>query len=122
MNKFDELIDQALSAEDRALLARHGEASYVSQAFGMFQGPWTWVMWLVNLVGGVAFIVAVYALWQVYAAMDVLVAVKWGVAGLALLQITVMGKSFMGTHLEANRVLREVKRIELQLSLLRAAN
>ena len=74
------------------------------------------------VVGGVAFIVAVYALWQVYAAMDVLVTVKWGVAGLALLQITVMGKSFMGTHLEANRVLREVKRIELQLSLLRAAN
>lgn len=120
MNKFDELIDQALSAEDRALLARHGEASYLSQALGMFQGPWTWVMWLVNLVGGVAFIVAVYALWQVYAATDMLVAVKWGVGGLALLQLTVMGKSFMATHLEANRVLREVKRIELQLSLLRA--
>lgn len=67
-----------------------------------------------------AFFIAAYALWQVYAAADLLVAVKWGIAGLALLQITVMGKSFMGTHLEANRVLRAVKRIELQLSLLRA--
>ena len=43
-----------------------------------------------------------------------------GVAGLALFQFTVVGKGFMGAHLEANRVLREVKRVELQLALLRA--
>ena len=55
-----------------------------------------------------------------YSAADVLSAVKWGVAGLALFQFTVVGKGFMGAHLEANRVLREVKRVELQLALLRA--
>ena len=119
MNKFDEMIDQALSAEDRELLARHGEPGYVTQALGMFRGPWSWVMWLINVVGGVAFVGALYALWQVYSAADVLSAVKWGVAGLVLFQFTVVGKGFMGAHLEANRVLREVKRVELQLALLR---
>lgn len=120
MNKFDELIDQALSAEDRELLARHGEPGYVSQALGMFRGPWSWVMWLLNVVGGVAFVIALCALWQVYTTTDVLTAVRSGVAGLVLLQFTVVGKGFMGAHLEANRVLREVKRVELQLALLRS--
>ena len=92
MNKFDELIDQALTAEDRELLARHGEPGYVAQALGIFRGPWGWVMWLVNAVGGIAFLLAVYSLWQVYMVADVLSAVKWGVAGLALFQMTVVGK------------------------------
>lgn len=120
MNKLDALIDQALTAEDRELLARHGEPGYVSQALGLFRGPWAWVMWLLNVVAGVAFLVGLYAFWQVHAATEALAAVKWGVAGLALFLVTVVGKGMMGTHLEANRVLREVKRIELQLALLRA--
>ena len=61
---------------------------------------------VINVFGGIAFVMAVYALWQVYTATDVLMAVKWGVAGLALFQVTVIGKSYMGTHLEANRVIR----------------
>ena len=122
MNKFDELIAQGLSAEDRELLAQHAEPGYVSQAFGLFQGSWSWVMWLVDISAGLAFLVAIYALWQLQAANDPLTAIKWGVAGLVMFQFTTMGKSFMGTHLEANRVLLEVKWIELQLSLLRAAN
>jgi len=122
MNKMDDLIGQALSAEDRELLARHGEPGYVAQAFGMFRGPWSWVMWIVNIVGGIAFIAGIYSFWQVYGTTEVLAAVKWGVAGLVLFQMSIMGKSFMGVHLEANRMLREIKRVELQLSLLGASN
>jgi len=32
-----------------------------------------------------------------------------------LLQITVMTKTYMGSHFESNRLLREIKRIELRL-------
>lgn len=122
MSKLDELIGQALSAEDRELLARHGEPSYITQAFGIFRGPWNWVMWLLNVIGGITFLAAIFAFWQVHQSTETLSAIKWGVAGLVCLQVTIMGKSFMGTHLEANRLLREIKRVELQLSLLRAAS
>lgn len=118
MSKLDELIDQALGEEDLELLARHGEPGYVSQAIGMFRGPGAWVMWLLNLTAGAAFCGGAYACWQVYTATELLPALKWGIAGLVLLQITVMGKNLLGTRLEANRVLREVKRVELQLALL----
>ncbi len=120
MNKLDDLIAQGLSAEDRELLARHGEPGYFSQAIGLFRGSWSWVMWLVYISAALAFLAAIYAFWQLQASTDAVSAVKWGVVGLVLFQFTVMGKAFMGSHMEANRLLREIKRLELQVSLLRA--
>lgn len=119
MSKFDDLIGQALTEEDRALLASHAEPGYLAQAFGLFRGPMAWVMWLVNIANGVSFLVGVYALWQMTNTSDALLAVKWGVGALFLFQITTLCKTFMGNRMEVNRMLRELKRVELQLSLLR---
>jgi len=119
VSKFDDLIGQALTEEDRALLASHAEPGYLAQAFGLFRGPMAWVMWLVNLANGVSFLVGVYALWQMTNAADVLLTVKWGIGALFLFQITTLCKTFMGNRMEVNRMLRELKRVELQLSLLR---
>jgi hypothetical protein len=118
MNKIDELIGHALTEEDRALLASHSEPGYIAQAFGLFRGPQAWVMWITNIAGGVAFFAGLYALWQTFASTDVLVAVKWGIGALFLFQITVIGKILSMSRLESNRLLREIKRIELQVSLL----
>jgi hypothetical protein len=119
MNKVDELIGRALTEEDRALLDRHAEPGYLAQAFGLFRGPQAWVMWVVNAAAGIAFVAGAYAVWRMFGAIDALAAVKWGVLSLFLFQVTTLCKVFMGTRLEANRMLREVKRIELQVSLLR---
>lgn len=119
MDTFDEKIGRALSDEDRALLARHGEPGYIAQAFGLFRGPFAWVMWVGYLVGVAGFLAGVYALWRMSAAGDALTAVQWGIGALFLFQFMMLAKNFMGSHLEANRVLRELKRVELQLALLR---
>lgn len=119
MNKIDDLIDQALTEEDRALLASHSEPGYLAQAFDLFRGPLAWVMWLVNAASGVAFLAGVYAIWRMFGTSDPLVAVKWGVASLFLFQVTTVCKTVMGSRMEANRLLRELKRVELQVSLLR---
>lgn len=120
-NQYDQLISQALSAEDQQLLARHSEPGYIAQALGLFRGPWTWVMWLVYVVATIAFVGAVYALTRMYAAVDAVSAVQYGVLALFLFQFTVLGKQFMGSHLESNRMMRELKRLELQISLLRSS-
>lgn len=44
-----------------------------------------------------------------------------GVVAIALFQNTAMIKALLGSHLEASRMLREVKRIELQVALARPA-
>ena len=119
MNKIDDLIGRALTEEDRALLASHGESGYLAQAFGLFRGPMAWVMWLVNVAAGVAFASGAYAIWRMFGTTEPLLAVKWGVAALFLFQVTTLCKTFMGSRMEANRLLRELKRVELQISLLR---
>ena len=43
----------------------------------------------------------------------------WAVVSLFLFQVAMMGKAFMGNRMEANRLLREIKRVELQVALLR---
>ncbi len=119
MNKIDDLIGQALTEEDRALLASHAEPGYLKQAFGIFRGPMAGIMWLVNIASGVAFLAGAYAMWQVFGTTDALVAVQWGVSALFLFQVTTLCKTFMANRMEANRLLRELKRVELQVSLLR---
>jgi hypothetical protein len=120
MNKTDELIRQALSAEDRALLARHAEPGYLSQAFGLFGGRLGWVVWVAYLSGIAAFAGFAFALWRSWNATEALAAIQWGVLAVVLFQFTMIMKSFLGSHLQAGRVLRELKRVELQLSLLRS--
>jgi hypothetical protein len=120
MSKMDDLISKALTEEDRALLAAHGEPGYLSQAFGIFRGPMASVMWLVNITAGMAFLAGGYAVWKMLETSDPLVAIKWGIGSLLLFQVTMLSKTFMGSHMEANRMLRELKRVELQVSLLRA--
>lgn len=119
MDKFDEMVGRALTEEDRALLASHDQAGYVAQALGMLKGPMGAVMRLVYAVVLLTFAGAVYAFWQVVTATDPLTAVRWGVGALVLFQMTVLCKTYMGSHLEANRMLRELKRLELQVALLR---
>lgn len=121
MDKTDDLITQTLSAEDRELLARHGEPGYVSQAFGLFRGSLGWVVWVAYLCGIIAFAGFGVSLWRSWHAADALVAVQWGVLAIVLFQFTMIMKSFLGSHMEANRMLREFKRVELQLALLRDA-
>jgi hypothetical protein len=120
MDRMDDRITRALKDEDRALLAQHAEPSYFAQAAGLFRGPLAWTMWLAYAVGGVAFIVAAWALWRMGVATDALDAVRWGVGALVLLQFTMLSKTFMGSHMEANRTLREIKRLELQVAMLRS--
>ena len=118
MSKLDQMIHQALSEEDRRLLASHAEPGYLKQAMGVFRGPMSWVMWLVYVLGVVTFVLCALSLWKMWVSTDVLTAVKWGIAGLAAFQFSVVCKNFMGQHLEANRMLREIKRVELKVSLL----
>lgn len=119
MKTVDERIEQALTAEDLALLKHHGEPGYFQQAFGLFRGPTAWLMWLVYVLSAVVFFSGLYGFSRMIDAPDALTALKWGVGSVVLFQMTMMLKGFMGQRLETNRLLRELKRVELQVALLR---
>ena len=119
MDKTDDMIARALAAQARELLARHAEPGYFAQAIGLFRGTLGWVVWLTYLAGLASFIGFGWSLWLCWTASDPLLAVRWGVVAIVLFQFSAMAKAFLGSHLEANRMLRELKRIELQVALQR---
>jgi hypothetical protein len=116
MSKIDDLIEQSLSEEDEKLLSDYAaEPGYFRQAFGLFRGPLSWVMWLVMICNVVIGLFAIWAVWQAMTAGELILTVRWGVAAVIAVQIVTFLRGFMGDHFEANRVLRELKRLELRL-------
>ncbi|WP_339336843.1 DUF6768 family protein [uncultured Maricaulis sp.] len=114
---LDRLILEALDEDDRAVLAEIGEEpGYFSQALGLFGGKLGWVMWgmyFVNILGAV---VAAWAGWQMFQTSDPAAVMRWGVLVLAALNVGIFMKGGMGVQLQHNRILRELKRVELQLA------
>lgn len=116
MSNIDDLIEQVLKEEDQDLINRYGsEPGYLKQASGLFLGPLGWVMWVAMSAQLVCFAAAIWAVWQLFTDTDVLAVVRSGALAVIAVQIGTFLRGFMGDHFEANRVLREIKRLELRL-------
>lgn len=116
MSKLDDAINDVLADEDAKLMDMlNTEPSYVNQAFGLFKGRLGWVMMVAFGFSFIAFAFCLYCLFALTSATDALSATKWGVGVIAGLQINVFLRGFMGSHLEGNRLMREIKRLELRI-------
>ncbi|NEZ04264.1 hypothetical protein G4Y73_08915 [Wenzhouxiangella sp. XN201] len=116
MSNIDDLINESLSKEDEALLEHYStEPGYFKQAMALFRGQLGWVMWFVGIVQLVFFLGAIYALVQAFTGDELMSVLRWGIVTVILVQLSTFLRGFMGAHFEANRVLREVKRLELRL-------
>lgn len=117
MRDLDEMIDEALDAEERALLRSIGEEpGFFAQAFGLFGGSIGWVNALMVVIQGLLFIAGVVAAWNFFEAEDALHAIRWGLPAAVLLLTSLIIKMSMWPTLQSNRVIREIKRLELQVA------
>jgi hypothetical protein len=117
MRDLDKMIDEALDAEERELLRSIGEEpGFFAQAFGVFSGPTAWVNILLMVVQAAFFIGGVWAAWNFFEAGDALTAVRWGLPAAVLLLTALILKLTLWPTMETNRVIRELKRIELQIA------
>lgn len=116
-SELDALIAEALDAEDRDLLAEFGrEPGYFAQARGLFRGRLAWVMWVAYIVNVVGAAVAVWAAWQMFQTSDPVMTVRWALLVLVSLMIGLFMKNGLGYQMQTNRLLREMKRLELQMA------
>lgn len=119
MTHVDDAIRRALSAEDaRALDALSREENVIQQALNAFQGR-NRVFGLLGWFGGFAlFAVTVLFAWRFIQATDTRSMMLWG-AGAALTVTGVsMIKLWFFMEMQKNEIVREVKRLELQVSAL----
>lgn len=120
MTELDRQIEEALDAEDRAIFAELGEQGLFGQLGGLFQGRLAWLSVIQLAAGTAMFAIGVYAAWKYATIDDVAAMLRW--AGLAWFGFTAMMmiKIWSWMRMESNRVLREIKRMELQLARLQS--
>jgi len=116
MEKLDEMIKQALEAEDREILAETEELGYFAAAFGLFRGKTAWVNWVIMLAQAIIFVAGVWSAVAFFAATDVLLALKWGISSAVLILAALTMKMSLMIPMQADRVIRELKRVELLLA------
>ncbi len=114
MNDLDQKIQAALRGQTGgdALAA---EPNLAEELIASFRGRHRWLTTLVFVWSFVLFIGAVWAAMRFYAAESVTAQLRWG--GLSLLFILMVSfiKVWFWLEMNTNRVLRELKRIELLL-------
>jgi hypothetical protein len=122
MSNIDERIRKSLSSEDQAFLAEldAGDSLYGDLA-ATFRGRMRWLNALGLFFGFVLFAVAVFCAWRFATQTDLRSMLLWGAgSGLAFLGLGMI-KLWFWFEMKANAIVREMKRVELQVSSLAAA-
>ena len=116
MSDLDKLIEDTLRDADRGGPGGGGEPGYVKQALALFTGRLAWVHWTIMIGQALFFIAGVWCAVNFFNAQDTLEAVRWGLPGAVLLIYAAIFKSSLGPQMETNRLLMEIKRLELRLA------
>jgi len=118
MREIDNMIDEALRDEEREVLRSIGEQpGFFSQVFGVFRGPTGWVNILMMVAQGAMFLAGAWAAWHFFTASGVEQQLRWGLPAAVLLILATIVKMALLPRMETNLIIRELKRIELQLAL-----
>lgn len=117
MRDMDKLIDKAIGEEERDLLRRIGEEpGFFGQAFGIFGGSTGWVNAVLMVVQTLFFLAGFWAAWMFFAADESVAQLRWGLPAAVLLLTALMLKMMVWPTIQTNRMLRELKLIQLQLA------
>ena len=121
MNDLDRAIRQSLTAEDAELFDRLGaDQALHKQVLATFQDQLRWFN-AASWVGGlVLFGVACVSAWRFVHALDVGEMLRWGAAAALAFAGVLLVKVWFWMELQKNAIVREVKRLELQVASLAA--
>jgi len=113
MDKIDHLIAEALAEEDRRTGGQSVEPAFIMQAFGLFKGRNAWIWWVTTLAQTVMFVGGAWLAWRFFHVTDVVMALRYGLSATVLLLAATALKLSLMPVIEANRVIREIRRVEV---------
>ena len=121
MNDLDRAIRQSLSAEDAELLDRLGlDQALHQQVLATFEGQLRWVNVAGWIAGALLFGVACVMAWRFVHAPELEDMLRWGAASALGFAGVALVKVWFWMELQKNAIMREVKRLELQVASLAA--
>jgi len=116
MNHLDDAISQAVAAEERELLRAIGEEPpFVLQSLRLFSGANGWVNSIVMVAQTLAFLASIWAGWHFFQASTVLEALHWGLPSAVLVLVSLMLKLSLWPVMLVNRLMLQIKRLEIML-------
>lgn len=116
MKKLDDLIKEALSAEEQTIFQQTEELGWFALGLNQFRGKLGWVTWVIMIVQASMFLIGLWCAVQFFNATEVLLAVKWGISGAVLIILAASLKFSLMPQIQADRILRELKRVELMIA------
>lgn len=114
--KIDELIKETLSQEESKFYDELEEQNMIGKLGEVYKGKMGWLAVIMNIVHLLVFVVFIYCLVQFFNAEETNMLIKWASAGFLCMIFMGMLKLYIWMQMDKNDILRELKRLELQVS------
>ncbi|WP_191859812.1 DUF6768 family protein [Hanstruepera ponticola] len=118
MEDIDKLIKDTLTQEEAKFYDELEEQNVLGMIFGLFKGKNKWLLVMMNIVTVVFFVLFIYCLVQFFKMEDTRDMLAWGLGAVLFMLGVSMLKVFAWMQMDKNAIMRELKRLELQISSL----
>ncbi|MEX0359786.1 DUF6768 family protein [Flagellimonas sp.] len=118
MEEIDKLIKEALTQEEAKFYDELGEQNVLEKFGGIFKGKMGWLAVIMNIMVLIFFGLLIYCSIQFLDSEATNDLIKWGMGIFVSSLIMSMLKVYFWMQMDKNDVLRELKRLELQISAL----
>ena len=118
--EVDQLIKEALTEEEAKFYDNLDEQNVLQMFGGVFSGKNKWLIILMNIVMLAVFGFLVYSVVQFFSTDVTNEMINWSLAIVVCLLMISMLKLFVWMQMDKNSLMRELKRLELQVATLSA--
>ncbi len=118
MEDIDKLIKETLNEEEAKFYDDLEEQNLLQMVFGIFSGKNSWLVIVMSIVQVVFFGFFIYCAIQFFNVDQTNDLIRWGVFGTLSLMASSMLKMFSWMQMDKKAIIREIKRLELQVSSL----
>ena len=122
MEDIDKLIKETLTEEEARFYDELDEQNLFQMLGGVYRGTNSWVVILTNIIQLVFFGLFIYCAIRFFEVEQTNDLIKWGLFGSLALFAQSMLKLFTWMQMDKKAIIREIKRLELQVSSLAGKN
>ena len=116
--KIDELIKETLNQEEAKFYDELEEQNLIGKLGEVFKSKMGWLAIIMNVVHLVIFGLLIYCIVQFFGTNETNELIKWASAGFLCMIAMGMLKLYIWMQMDKNDILREMKRLELQIATL----
>lgn len=120
--EIDQIIKESLTQEEAKFYDELEEQNLLNQLGSLFKTKMGWLIVVMNIVNLVVFALSIYCVVQFLNTEHTNELIKWGAGFFTCWTTMAMIKLFVWMQMDKNALLREMKRLELQIAALAGKN